>query len=75
MTPTLKALMHIILAKTLHTEDHLHIGAHQLTPETAGDHALNQPTNQLRKPHINLHHIPENHKVKHIPKELKSYNR
>ena len=66
--PTLKHLYTSILTMTLHTTDHLHTGAHQLTPETTVDHALDQPTNQLGKPHINLHHIPEDHKVKHIPK-------
>ena len=65
-----QTLMHIILTMTLHTADHLHIGALQLTTETTPDYTLNQPTNQLRKPHINLHHIPEDHKVKHIPKGM-----
>ena len=55
---------------TLHIKDHLHIGAHKLTPEITANHAPNQPTNQLRKPHINLHHIPEDHKVKHMPKGI-----
>ena len=63
-------LIHIVLTVTLHTTDHLHTGTHQLTPETAADHTLNQPINQLRKPCINLHHIPEDHKVKHIPKGI-----
>ena len=50
MTPTLKYLLHIVLtAMILHTADHLHIGALQLTPETTADHALNQPTNLLRR--------------------------
>ena len=42
-----QVLIHIILAMTLHTADHLHTGGHQLTPETAADHNLNQSTNQL----------------------------
>ena len=62
--------IHIILTMTLHTVDHLHIGALQLTPETAADHALNPPTNQLRKAHTNLLHNPEDHRVKHTPKEI-----
>ena len=45
-----------------------HIGAFQLTPETAADHTLNQSTNLLRKPHINLLHNAEDHKVQHTPK-------
>ena len=39
-----QVLIHIILAMTLHTVDHLHTGAHQLTQEIAADHALNQKT-------------------------------
>ena len=59
-----QVLIHIILAMTLHIADYLHIGALQLTPETAADHALNQPTNQLRKVCTNLCHNPEDHKGK-----------
>ena len=44
--------IHTILSVTLHIEDILHTGAHQPTPETREDHALDQPTNQLRKPYI-----------------------
>ena len=55
---------------TLHTADHLHIGAHQLTQEIAADHALNQPTGQLRKPCTNLHQNTEDPKVKHILKGI-----
>ena len=44
-----QVLIHIILTTTLNTADHLHIGTLQLTPETAVDHAINQPTNQLRR--------------------------
>ena len=51
-----QVLIHIIFATTLHTADHLHIGALQLTPETAADHTLDQPTNQLRKASTNLYH-------------------
>ena len=47
-----------------------HIGALQLTPETAADHSLNLPTNQLRKAHTNLLHNPEDHRVKHTPKGI-----
>ena len=65
-----QVLIHFILNATLHTADHLHIGALQLTPKTASDHNLNQPTNQLRKAHSNLHHSPEDHKVKHILKGI-----
>ena len=65
-----QTLIHIILAMTLHIEDHLHIGALQLTPGIAADHTPNQPTNQPRKPHINLLLIPEDNKVKHIPKGI-----
>ena len=64
-----QTLVHSILAATLHIKDYLHTGAHQITTEITADHVLDQPTIQLRKPHINLHHIPEDHKVKHIPKK------
>ena len=70
-----QVLKHIVLTSTPHTTDHLHTGAHQLTQETAADHTVNQPTNQLRKPHTILHHIPEGPKVKHILKDFKNYNR
>ena len=63
-------LIHIILIAALHIKDQLHIGALQLTLETAADHALNQPTKQLRKPHTNLHHNLEDHKIKHIIKGI-----
>ena len=53
----IQVLIHTILTKTLHTADHLHIGALQLTPETEANHTLNLPTNQLRKAHTNLLHI------------------
>ena len=63
-------LIHTILTMTLHIEDHLHTGTHQPTQETATDHALDQPTTQLSQLCINLHHIPEDHKIKHIPKRI-----
>ena len=65
-----QVLIHIFLAATLHTADHLHIGALQLTPENTADHALNQPTNPPRKPHTNPLCIPEDHKVKYILKGI-----
>ena len=55
---------------TLHIEGHLHTGAHQLPHEITADHALEQPTNQLRKPCIRIHHIPEGPKVIHTLKEI-----
>ena len=63
-----QALTHIVLTMTLHIADHQHIEALQLTPEIAADHTLNQPTNLPRKLHVTLHHIPADHKAKHIPK-------
>ena len=65
-----QVLIHIFLTVTLHTTDHLHIGALQFPPETTVDHALDQPTNHLRKAHTNLIHNPEDHKVKHILKGI-----
>ena len=61
-------LMHIILTMTLYITDHLCIEALQLTPEITAHHALDQHTNPSRKPHTDLHHIPRDHKAKHIPK-------
>ena len=55
---------------TLHINNHLHTGAPQPTQETAAAHILNQPTNQLRKPCIKLHHIPEDPKAIHTQKEI-----
>ena len=60
----------IVFTMTLCITDHLDIEALQLTPEITVDHALDQPSNPPRKPHTNLHHIPEDHKVKHIPKGI-----
>ena len=66
----IQVLIHIILTVTLHTADHLHIGALQLTLETAADHALDPPTNQLRKACTNLLHNPEDQRVNHTPKGI-----
>ena len=63
-----QTLIYIVLTVTLHITDHQPTEALQLTPEIAADHALNQPTNPPRKPHTALHHIPADHKVKHIQK-------
>ena len=60
-----QTLISTILAMTLHIEGHLHTGVHQLTQEITADHALSQPTGQLRKPCIRIHHIPEDPKVIH----------
>ena len=54
--------IHIALTMTLHVKDHLPIGALQVTLETAADHDLDQHSNQLGKPCINLHPIPADHK-------------
>ena len=61
-----QVLIHIVQFMTLHTADHLHTGAHQLSQEIAADHTLNHTTGQLRKPCTNLHQSPEDYKVKHI---------
>ena len=55
---------------TLHIEAHLYTGAHQLTHDIAADHALIQPTGQLRNPHIRINHIPEDPKLIHTLKEI-----
>ena len=65
-----QTLIHIVLTMTFHIADHLHTEALQFTPGITADHTLNQPTNLPRKPHINLHHIPEDYEVKHIPKGI-----
>ena len=65
-----QALIPIVLTAALHITDHLHIEALQLTPEITADHALNQPTNPPRKPCTSLHHILEDHKVKHTPQGI-----
>ena len=66
-----QVLIYTILNATLHIKDHLHTGAHQRTQETAAAHILNQPTNQVRKPHIKHHHFPENPNIIHTQKEVK----
>ena len=65
-----QTIIYTVLAMKLHIEGHLHTGAHQLTHEITADHALDQPTGQLRKPHIRIHHIPEDPKVIHTLKEI-----
>ena len=65
-----QVLVHIILTLTLHTADHLHIGALQLTQETAADHTLNQPINHLRRAHTKFYHNLDDHKLKHILKGI-----
>ena len=65
-----QTLIHIILAMTLHIVDHLPTEALQLTPGITADHTLAQPTNPPGKSLINLYHIPEDHKGKHIPKGI-----
>ena len=62
--------IHITLTVTLHIEDHLPIGALQITLETPANNNLNQQTNQLRKPCINLHPIPADHKENPITEEI-----
>ena len=61
-------IIHIIHAVTLHLTDHLHTEGLQITLEITADYAPDQPTNQPENSHINLHHILEDHKVKHTPK-------
>ena len=68
--PHTQPLTHIILTTTLHIADLLHIEAFQLTLEIAADHALDQYTNPPGKAHTSPHHIPRNHKAKHIPKGI-----
>ena len=65
-----QTLIYTILTMTLHIEGHLHTGAHQLIHKIAADHALDQPTGQLRKPCIRIHHIPEDPKVICTLKEI-----
>ena len=62
--------IHTVLTMTLHIEGHLHTGAHQLPHEIAADHTLDQPTGQLRKPYIRIHHIPEDPTVIQTLKEI-----
>ena len=56
-------LIFTVLTVTLHIEGHLLTGAHQLSHEIKADHTLSQPTGQLRKLCIRIHHIPEDSKV------------
>ena len=65
-----QTFIYTILTMTPLIEGHLHTGAHQLTHEIAADHALNQPTGQLRKPHIRIHQFSEHPKVIHTLKEI-----
>ena len=63
-------LISTILTMTLHIEGHLLIDGHWLIHEIEDDHTLDQPTGQLRKPHIRIHHIPEDPSVICAIKEL-----
>ena len=69
-----QTLIYTVLTMTLHIEGHLHTGALQLTHEIAADHTVDQPAGQLRKPHIRIHHIPEDPKVICTLKKFKSHN-
>ena len=62
--------MPITLTMTLQIEDYLPMGALQVTLEAAADHNLDQQSNQLRKPCINLHPIPADHKENCITEEI-----
>ena len=63
-------LISTILAASLHVEGHLLTEAPWLTHVIVADHALDQPTGQLQKPCIRIHHIPENPVVIHALKEI-----
>ena len=65
LTPVL-----IIPTVTPHIADRLYKGAHQVTLRTTADHNPIQPTNQARKPCINLHPIPAELKANHMIKEI-----
>ena len=56
----IQTLTSTILTMILYIEGHLYTEAHQLTHKITADQSLNQPTGQLSKPHIRIHHIPEN---------------
>ena len=62
--------MSTILTVTLCIEGHLHTRAHQHIHEITADCILEQPTGQLRKPHIRIHHIPGDPKVIHTLEEI-----
>ena len=64
-TDSIQTLLHTVLAMTPHTKDPPLIEAHQPIHEITADHALGQPTGQLRKPHIRIHPIPEDSTEKH----------
>ena len=70
-----QTLIYTVLTMTLNIEGCLHTRSHQLTHKITADHAFNQPTGQLRKPCIRIHHIPEDPKVIHTLKKFKSHNR
>ena len=58
-TNSIQTLLHITLTVTPCIKDPPLIEAHQPIHKIAADHALGQPTGQLRKPHIRIHPIPE----------------
>ena len=63
-------LISTILTMSPHIEGHLYTGTHQLTHEITAGHALGQPTGQLRKLCIRIHHILEEPKVIHTLEEI-----
>ena len=63
-------LISTILTTTLHIECHLHTGTHQLPHVIVANHSLSQPTGQLQKPDIRIHHIPEDPKVINTLEEI-----
>ena len=66
----IQTLISTFLTAILHIEGHLLTEAYQLTPKIAADHTLDQPTGQLRKPPIRIHHIPEDPMVICTPKGI-----
>ena len=66
------ALTPVLIVPTMipHIADHLHTGPHQLTFRTRADHNPIQHTNQVRKPCINLQHIPAELKTNYMIKEI-----
>ena len=62
----------IVPAVIPHTTDGPHTGPHQLTLRTTADHIPIQHTNQVRKPCINLQHVPPEIKTSHMIKEIQA---
>ena len=67
---SITTLLHMALTTTSHFEDPPLIEAQLSIHEITANHALSQPIGQLRKPHIRIDPIPEDHTEIHTIRRI-----